>query len=197
MSSWKDSAGAWLRPFLPYVLLSVAVMLFLKYAPESMKPWHQTPGPVTVAQPPKEIIRWRVKEVIVQGPERIVTLDKKELAVRLKWPELASLDNGTNVLSAVNVSPSASRTTAVTTLGPSGQAQTLLRVEPMPFFQVKREFSVNAKWLFLGHNLVEAEVRINPLRVGPVEIVGAVGVEVRRDDQSFGPRAYVGAEYRF
>lgn len=195
--TWKDSAVAWLRPFLPIALLAIVAMLFIRYAPEGMKPWVQKPGPVTIAQPPKEVVKWRVKTVEVPGPARLVVLNKAELATALKMPELASLDNGTHVLSAVSVPRSAGSTTAVTTLSPDGHAQTILRQEPTPFFELKREFQLSGRWLLTGVNQIEAEVVARPLRIGPVELEAGAGVEVRRENSTMGFRSYVGAVYKF
>ena len=193
--SWKDSAVVWLRPLIPYVLLAVAVMLFMKYAKHIPNLWQSQPGPVTVAQPAKEIVKWRVKEVLVPGPERIVTYPKAELATALKMPELASVSG--NITAAVEIQPHAGKTTAVSVLDNAGKTTILTRQEPPPFFQVKREMSAEVRYLPLGFNVMEAEVKIRPLRLGPVEIVGGAGVEVRRHDQSFGPRAYAGFEYKW
>jgi hypothetical protein len=73
----------------------------------------------------------------------------------------------------------------------------LYRQEPQKFFQVKKEFRMTARYLFVGRNLAEFDVVANPLRLGPVELQAGVGLEVRRDDSSMGARGWIGAEYRF
>ena len=185
-----------LSHFTVGVLVLLAAYLYWKYAVDTPKPTGQQ-GPVQVAQPVKVIEKWQIKTVEVPGPPRLVVLPKAELATRLKMPELVSLDNGTSVISAVSVPPWAGPTTAVTTLSQSGVAETLLRREPMPFFSLKKEFEARARYLFVGINMAEAEVVARPLRVGPVEVEGGVGVEIRRQDSALGARRWIGATYHF
>ena len=197
--TWKEiKTRAWTAflHYIPVALVILAVLLYLRFA-KPTQPYTPTPQPVQVAQPVKVIEKWQIKTVEVPGPPRLVVLPKAELAVRLKMPELASLDNGTSVISAVNVPPWGGPTTAVTTLSQSGEAQTLLRREPMPFFSLKREFEARARYLFVGVNMVETDLVARPLRVGPVEVEGGVGVEIRRQDSALGARGWIGATYKF
>jgi hypothetical protein len=73
----------------------------------------------------------------------------------------------------------------------------LTRKEPVPFFEIKKEFYVQGRYLFTGKNSLEADLVANPLRVGPVEIEAGAGLEVRRDDSTLGARGWIGASYHF
>jgi hypothetical protein len=151
---------------------------------------------VTVAAAPKALER--IVETIrveVPGPERIVYLDRPALATKLKMPELRVVPD--NVLAVATVSPHTGPTTAVAVLSPTGEGRILLRQEPTPFIAVKREFALRGAFLLSGTNLVEADLVARPLRIGPVELVAGAGMEVRREDNSIGARAYLGAELKF
>lgn len=165
----KNFVGILPKRYLLIALLAVLAILYLRYAPEAVKPHWGVPSPVTIASPPKvvEKIVERIKRVQTPGPPRIVYLDRHELAARLKMPELTNLDNGILVTSVASVPPSDGTTTAVGTLSPTGESQILLRQEPRKFLQIKKEFGVRVGMGTGG--LVAGELYARPLRIGPVE----------------------------
>lgn len=188
IKSWKV--------FLLTVLLVVLAILYLRYA-KPVKPYTPEPGLLTAGEIPRAVekVIEKIRIVKVPGPERIVYLDKPGLAAALKMPELKSLTD--NVLSVATVKPHTGPTTAIATLSPTGEGGILLRQEPQPFWDLKREFRMQGRYLLVGTNVAELDILANPLRIGPVEVVGGAGVELNRDTSALKGRAYVGFEYRF
>lgn len=191
---WPISfAKKYSTPFLILALVaSLAFIAYLKYVPKDDSN-RTEPGPVQYVPVIKTVEK--IKTVSVPGPERVVFIPKSELVGSLKMPELEKTPD--NVLSVGRVNPSDGPTTVVSTLSPTGEGHILIRQEPPKFFQLKKEFRAEARYLFAGRNLVELDLVANPVRVGPVNILAGAGVEVRRDDSSFGARAFVGFQYKF
>jgi len=187
--------ASWLRYLIPALAVGLAVW-WLRSAP-SPPPFTSTPGPVTVAPVPTVVERIieKIKVVKVPGPERIVFLEKAALATALKMPELNALSD--NVLSVASVKPHTGPTTAIALLSPTGEGRIILRQEPTPFWDLKREIRLQGRYLFAGQNLTELDLLANPIRVGPVNLLAGVGVELDRDSSSLRGRAFVGFEYRF
>lgn len=155
------------KPYLLTALLVVSAILYMRYAP-SRQPPPQEPGPVVEAPMPKTIekVIEKIRVVKVPGPERIVYLDKKEVATRLEMPELHRIPD--NVLSVGKVAPSEGEVTVVSTLSPEGEGKILLRQEPRKFFQLQKEFGVRAG---IGTDTrVLGEVYARPLRIGDITV---------------------------
>ena len=176
--------------------VGLAVLLYLRLAPKSPGTYSSEPGPVTEAPEPTVVTKVVTKRVAVPGPTKIIYLDKEQTAAALKMPELKLSPD--NVLAVATIPPSGDApTTAIAKLTPEGEGKILYRVEPAPFFQLKKEFTGRARYLFAGTNKIEADLVIRPLRLGPVNLEAGAGLEIRRADDTVGARTWVGAEYRF
>jgi hypothetical protein len=188
-------ARKWWTGYLIGALAVACAIAYLRYAKPTPPAYDPTPQPVVTAKEPKVVTQHVTKIITVPGPERIVYLDRQEAAEAVKMPELAISPD--NVLAITTIPPHTGPTTAISMLTPTGEGRILYRQEPQKFFQVKKEFRMTARYLFVGRNLAEFDVVANPLRLGPVELQAGVGLEVRRDDSSMGARGWIGAEYRF
>jgi hypothetical protein len=184
-----------------YILAALAIIagiLYLRFAPESLKPWSNRPAPATPGQEPREIVR--VERVVVRGPERIRVIEKIKYVEKLPGvlsPTTAS-DNGAQVIASAVIPPWPGKTivSAILRSGPDNVAYGLIeyKQQPLPFFAVQKEFGVRAGMGTGG--LVLGELYARPARVGPVTVeVRAFG---KRDDRSgadFGAAALV--DWRF
>jgi hypothetical protein len=172
---------------LRYILGALALLagfLYLRYAPDSMKPWTNAPQPAQQAQEPHVVER--IVKVLVPGPDRIRVIEKikyvKKVPGALTPATMA--DNTANVIASVTIPPSASGGIASSILrtGPDGVGVGTIEFRPATpkFFAVQKEFGVRAGMGTGG--LVLGELYARPLRIGPVT------VEVRgfgkRDDRS-------------
>jgi hypothetical protein len=125
----------------------------------------------------------------------VKTYNKVKLSGKLEMPEIANLSE--DVIAVASVEPHTGKTTAVTTMTKKGEARILLRKEPQKFFDLKREFRLTGRFLIAGRNVAELDLQAMPLRIGPVDIIAGVGVEVERENSDVRPRAFIGFEYRF
>jgi hypothetical protein len=174
---------------------AILALLYLRFAPTVRLNYQPDRGPVTVAPEPKTVTKTVTRIVTVPGPERIVYLNRPEAALALKMPELNQ--GSDNVLAVATVAPHSGKTTVVSMLSPTGEGTILLRQEPTPFWQVRKDFRATVRYLFVGTNLIESELVASPLRTGPVEWEAGAGVEIRREDSTLGARGWIGASYRF
>lgn len=172
----------------------LAWLAWEKYAPRHPN-FTTVQGPVVTAQTPPKVIE-RVKTVTLPGPERIVYLDKPSLSAILKMPEISFSDSA-NPVAVTEVAPHTGKTTVVAMLDNTGKTSLLTRQEPTKFLEFRRQIEIRGRYLFTGTNLMEADLVAKPLRIGPVEVEGGAGLEVRREDSSLGFRTFVGATYRF
>jgi len=197
---WRRiGAFAFGNNLVPLVLIALAAVAYLRYAPESMKPWSSKPtAPAAEASQPKPVVK--IERIIVPGPERIQVIEKIEYVEKMPGalaPSTAT-DNASQVIASAEIPPHAGRAiaTAILERGADNVGRGRIEVKDMPpkFVELKKEFGVRAGYGTGG--LVLGEIYARPLRVGPVD------VEVRgfgkRDDRSgadFG--GVVLGDYRF
>lgn len=80
----------------------------------------------------------------------------------------------------------------------TGEMGADIKAKPPPFFEVRKRFEIEGRYLFAGTNRMEADARVLPIRFNAkdggttIEPVLFGGMEVRREDDSFGARAGVG-----
>lgn len=175
---------------------SIAFILWLKYAP-TVSPVTSTPGQVTSAPLPKPVEKIIEKIKVVRQPvERVVYLEKAPLAASLKMPEL-KLEPGEPVAVA-SIPSHTGPTTAIAMMdNVTGETRMVTRQEPTPFFEIKKEFRLQGRYLFAGANVAELDLNVLPVRLGPVNILAGVGAEMDRDSSTLRGRAFVGFEYKF
>ncbi len=164
------------------VVIGLAAFVYLKFAPDSMKPWTNTPQPAIQPKDPAA----KVERILIPGPERIRVIEKVKYIEKI--PDVLTpstiQDNAAHVIASATIPPSVAGGTASAILrtGPDGVGVGSIEYRPAtpPFFAVQKEFGVRAGMGTVG--LVLGEIYARPLRVGPVT------VEVRgygkRDDRS-------------
>ena len=182
---------------IPWGLLALGLLAlaFLRYAPDSLKPWGNTPQPAVQPKDPAA----KVERIEVPGPVRIKVIEKIKYVDR--FPDVLTpatvQDNSAHVIASATIPPSSAGGTASAILRYQdgvGVGSIEYRPATPPFFAIQKEFGVRAGMGTGG--LVIGELYARPLRIGPVT------VEVRgwgkRDDRSgadFG--AAILADYRF
>jgi len=194
--SWKEKIPAGVVKWGLIALCGVAVLSYLRFAPDSLKPWTNAPQ---VAVQPKDPAA-KVERVEVPGPVRIRVIEKKVYVDR--FPEVLTpstvQDNSAQVIASATIPPSPAGGTASAILrtGPDGVGVGSIEYRPATpkFFALQKEFGVRAGMGTGG--LIIGELYARPLRIGPVT------VEIRgfgkRDDRSgadFG--GAILADYRF
>jgi hypothetical protein len=159
----------------------VSALAYLRFAPDSLKPWGNTPQ---VAGQPKDPAA-KVERIEVPGPVRIKVIEKIKYVDR--FPDVLTpstvQDNAAHVIASATIPPSSAGGTAsaiLRTVDGVGVGSIEYRAATPPFFAIQKEFGVRAGIGTGG--LVVGEVYARPLRIGPVT------VEVRgwgkRDDRS-------------
>lgn len=195
---WKEylPTRAWLAKWGLIALLVGFALAYLRFAPDSLKPW--TNAPQVTVQPKDPAAK--VVRIEVPGPVRIRVIEKIKYIE--KMPDVLTpstvQDNAAHVIASATIPPSTAGGTASAILrtGPDGVGVGAIEYRPATpkFFALQKEWGVRAGMGTGG--LVIGELYARPLRVGPVT------VEARgwgkRDDRSgadFG--AAVLADYRF
>ena len=170
--AWKDSAAAWLRPYLPIVLLGVVAILYLRFAPETMKPWSSKPtAPATEAVQPKPVTK--IERVYVPGPVRVQVIEKIKYVEKMPdalTPTTAA-DNASHVIASAEIPPYNGKTIATAILENKdgvGVGRIETKQLPPPFWAIKKEFGARAGMGTGG--LILGELYARPARVGNVEI---------------------------
>jgi hypothetical protein len=199
---WKKIGSAALSNNLVLLAaIGLVVFAYLKYAPDSLKPWTNKPtAPAVVADAPKPVEK--IKRVLVPGPTKVEVIEKTVYIE--KMPDVLQpatvADDNAHVIASAEIPPYNGKTIATAILETRdgiGRGRIETKQEPIPFFAVKKEFSVSARYMFSGINQVEADLTAKPFRTGPIEWSGGVGAEVRREDSDLGARLWLGAEYKF
>lgn len=177
-------------------LLAACALAYLRFAPDSLKPWTNAP---TVAVQPKDPAA-KVERVEIPGPVMIKVIEKIKYVDR--FPDVLTpatvQDNAAHVIASATIPPSSAGGTATAILryGQDGVGVGAIEYRPAqpPFFAIQKEFGVRAGMGTGG--LVIGEVYARPARLGPVTVeIRAFG---KRDDRSgadFG--VAILADYRF
>lgn len=180
---WKKiSTTALSNNIVVLVLIILAAIAYLRFAPDSMKPWTNAPQPAIQPKDPAA----KVERIYIPGPERVRVIEKIKYIE--KMPDVLTpstvQDNAAHVIASATIPPSVAGGTASAILrtGPDGVGTGSIEYKAATprFFAIQKEFGVRAGMGTGG--LVLGELYARPLRVGPVT------VEVRgfgkRDDRS-------------
>ncbi|MFZ3043885.1 MAG: hypothetical protein WA058_02125 [Minisyncoccia bacterium] len=178
------------------VLIVLAGFAYLRYAPDSLKPWTNAPQPAIQPKDPAV----KIERVIIPGPERVRVIEKIKYIDKIPGVITPSTvqDNAAHVIASATIPPSVAGGTASAILraGPDGVGVGSIEYKPATprFWAIQKEFGIRAGMGTGG--LVVGELYARPLRIGPIV------VEVRgwgkRDDRSgadFGGAALI--DYRF
>jgi len=179
-------------------LLVACALAYLRFAPDSLKPW--TPEKPKPTQPGEPAVVTKIEKVVVPGPVKVITIEKVKYIEKLPGALQPSTvqDNSAHVIASATIPPSPAGGTASAILqyGPDNVASGRIEYLPAqpPFIAVQKEFGVRVG---MGtHGLVLGELYARPLRVGPVTVEGRVYGRHDRDSGSdFG--AVVLVDYRF
>ena len=176
-------------------LLAACALAYLRFAPDSLKPWTNAPQPAIQPKDPAV----RIERVEVPGPIRIKVIEKKVYVDR--FPEALTpstvQDNAAHVIASATIPPSVAGGTASAILRiQDGVGTGSIEYKPStpPFLAVQKEFGVR---IGVGTGgLVLGELYARPARVGPITV--EVRGFARRDTRSgadFG--AAMLADWRF
>ena len=178
---WKDTTHVLAVRWLPIVVLGALVLAYLRFAPDSLKPWTNAPQPAS--QPKDPVVS--IERIYIPGPERvrvIETIKYLEKVPGALTPQTAS-DNNAHVIASAEIPPSPAGGTATGILryqNGVGVGSIEYRPATPRFFAVQKEFGVRAGMGTGG--LVLGEIYARPLRIGPVTVeVRGFG---RRDDRN-------------
>jgi len=182
-----------------YILAALAIvagLLYLRFAPDSLKPWTNAKQPAVQPKDPAA----KVERVEVPGPVRIRVIEKIKYVDR--FPEALTpstvQDNSAHVIASATIppSPAGGTASAILRVGPDGVGVGAIEYRPAtpPFFALQKEFGVRGGVGVGG--LLLGELYARPVRVGPITVeVRAFGYRNDRDGADFG--AVVLADYRF
>ncbi len=196
---WKKIGSSVLsNNLVPIVFIVLVAFAYVRYAPDSMKPWSSAPtAPATEAKTPKQVTK--IERIYVPGPERVQVIEKIKYVE--KMPDVltptTAADNGSHVIASAEIPPYNGKTIATAILEQKdgvgvGRIETK-QLKP-PFFAVQKEFGVRVG-VGTGGTLL-GELYARPVRVGPLSIeVRGFGMRTDRSGADFG--AVVLGDYRF
>ena len=179
-------------------LCIVCVLAYLRFAPNSMKPWTNAPQPAVQVAEPKVVTK--IKRVLIPGPVKVVTIEKIkyiEKMPRVLTPSTVQ-DNTAHVIASAIIPPSPAGGTASAILQYGTDNTAFGRIEWKPampsFFALQKEFGVRVGTGMRG--LIIGEIYARPARVGPVTVeVRGWGKRDDRNGADFG--GAILADYRF
>lgn len=178
------------------VAIALAGIAYARYAPRETV---YQPGPTSTRyiHVPKTVER--VKRELVPVTARIEIFDKAKVAEALKMPELKDVPG--MVVAAGEVPPSLGKTSVAAILSPTEdnvlKGSLLTRAMPPPFFQIKKKFSAEVGYDFVGRDSMSAALVANPLRVGPVQLKAKGGVVMDRETGQVHGKAGIYGEWEF
>jgi len=194
---WKLSTPApdALRRYILVALAIVAALLYLRYAPDSLRPWTNAPQ---VAGQPKDPAA-KVERVEVPGPVRIKVIEKIKYVDR--FPDVLTpstvQDNAAHVIASATIPPSPAGGTAsaiLRTVDGVGVGSIEYRPAKTPFLAFQKEFGVRGGVGVGGLLLGELYGRF--VRVGPITVeIRGFTQRTDRSGADFG--AAILADYRF
>ncbi len=174
MWDWKKIGSVALsNNIVPIAVIALVGIAYLRYAPESWKPWSSRPTPPAAqAQEPKVVTK--IERVVIPGPTRVEVIEKVKYVEKL--PEALTPATASNpaaqIVASAEIPPHGGKAiaTAILEAGADNVARGRIEVKelPAPFFQVKKEFGIRAGMGTGG--LVIGEFYARPLRLGPVEV---------------------------
>ena len=196
---WKKIGSVALsNNLVPIVLIVLAGFAYLRYAPDSMKPWSSNPtAPATEATQPKPVVK--IERVYIPGPERVQVIEKIKYIEKMPdvlTPTTAS-DNASHVIASAEIPPHTGKTIATAILEQKdgvgiGRIETK-QLKP-PFLAVQKEFGVRVG-VGTGGSLL-GELYARPARVGPL-FIEIRGYGMRTDRAGADVGGMVLGDYRF
>ena len=195
---WKDylPTRAWLARWGLIALLAGFALAYLRFAPDSMRPWTNTPQPAVQPKDPAV----KIERVEVPGPERIRVIEKIKYIE--KMPDVLTpstvQDNAAHVIASATIPPSVAGGTAsaIRRRGPDGVGVGSIEYRPAtpPFLAFQKEFGVRGGVGTGG--LVLGELYGRFVRIGPIT-VEARGFAQRTDRSGADFGATILADWRF
>lgn len=196
---WKPPIPAGVAKWGLIALLAVCALAYLRFAPESLRPWGGTPQPAIQPKDPAV----KIERVEVPGPVRVKVIEKKVYVDR--FPEALTpstvQDNAAHVIASSTIPPSVAGGTASAILrtGPDGVGTGSIEYKPATpkFLQIKKSFGMEGWYYPVGDRQAEAAIVANPLRVGPIEIKARIGAAIMRENSQIRGFVAIGGEWQF
>jgi len=98
--------------FVMIALIVIVGIAYLRWAPDSVKPWTNAPQPVVQPKEPKKLAK--VERVFIEGPERVTvieTIKYLEKVPGVLTPQTAN-DNNAHIIASAIIPPSPAEGTA-------------------------------------------------------------------------------------
>jgi len=187
-------------PWLLIVLSVVFAGVWYRYA--RSRPTIDSNAPAVQAQEAKKTANLPRTKILTS----VAVVDKAE--VERKIPGAISLETRTNpqkfTFPPAELGPWDGKRIVTPVLdNVTGEVHVEDKRLPPPFFQIKKEFQADGRYLFVGDHTAEIDAKVIPIRInardGGVTIDPYLfgGVDFRRSDSSIGGRAGVGIQVRF
>lgn len=171
------------------------VLLYLRFSP-APSPGYTPTTKVEVPAPPKAVVA--EPKISIPAPKTLkVYKNKAAVEKKLELPP-ETVKPEENIASVAETKPihEDAKITIVSAIDNTGETRIITKQE-VPFWQLKRDFVLEGRYLFVGNNVAEMDLKLKFLRTGPVTWEGVVGGYVERDGGHTGVRAGVGFEYKF
>ncbi len=181
-------------PWVLLVLVTLAAGLYLYFVKPKVI-YQKVPGPVKYVKVPKVVEKIKREFVPVTGS--VEFFPKKELAEKMKMPEIEMMDD--NVIAVGEVPKHNGKTTVLGTLNIGSdnvyRGGLLFRQEPRKFWEVSKDIEAEVWYLPIGPNRAEANIVATPLRTGPVEWKLKGGIVIEHGSGQVEAIAGIGLQY--
>jgi len=125
------------------VCIAIGAMLWGWYKPA---PLAVQPQKEYVVAPEQKIVE-KIKKVLVPGPERIVTIEKKVVSEKLDLPDSIKNDDSKQVIANAEIQPYKGKTSVVTILDTkTGEGQTITKQLAPPLFAFENTKEIGIRY---------------------------------------------------
>ncbi len=198
--TWKTRAKTALYHYIPVALVGLAVLLWMRFAPS--KQTINPAAPAVQAQKPHKTENLPLSAL----KTTVMTVDKE--AIEKAIPGALTPETRANphkfAFPPAELTPWQGKRVVTPVLdNVTGEVHVEDKRLPPKFFEWKKEFMVDGRYLLFGDHVAEAAIRVVPIRINAkdggmtVDPYAFVGVDVRREDSRFGGRAGVGVQVKF
>lgn len=197
---WKKSIPAWAVVPLLIALSVASVGLWVRFAPSRQTVDPKAPAVQAQDAPKTANLPLRSIQTTVK------TVDKAEVEKRI--PGAVSVETRTNpqkfTFPPVQLDGWEGRRIVTPVLdNATGEVHVDDHKLPPPWFQWKKEFVGDIRYLFVGDHTFEADLKMVPIRLNArdggmtIDPYAFVGGDIRREDARIGGRLGIGVQVRF
>jgi len=195
---WKDKIPAGSVKWGLIALCVLCVLAYLRFAPDSLKPWTNAPQP---AIQPKDPVA-NIERIYIPGPERVRVIETIKYLEKVPGALTPATiaDNNAHVVASAKIPPSFAGGVATGILRiQDGVGTGSIEWKPATprFLQVKKSFGAEGWYYPIGDRQAEASLVANPLRIGPIEVKAKVGAAIMRENAEIRGFVAIGGEWRF